>query len=196
MTIFSAAMLLFLVMDPMGNIPFFLTALEKVQPQRRKLIIFRELCIALIVLVTFLLGGQYILNILQISEPSLTVSGGIILFLIALRMIFPGKQNGGGADIEGEPFIVPLAIPFVAGPSAMASVMLIMSSDTSRWMEWLGALLLAWALTGVILFAATSLSRHLGRRGLIAIERLMGMVLTTIAVQMIMDGVRKFMLAG
>ena len=120
MTILSAAILLFLVIDPVGNIPFFLTALKTVDPARHSRIIVRELVVALFVLVAFLFAGPALLRAMQISEPSLTV-GGIILFLIALRMVFPSSKHVEVA-VTGEPFIVPLAVPFVAGPSAMAAV--------------------------------------------------------------------------
>ena len=193
MSLFSAALLLFLVMDPLGNIPMFLTTLKSVEPKRQLRVVLRELAIALVVLVVFLFAGRYILGFLQISEPSLSIAGGIILFMIAIRMVFPHRRMGEETALEGEPLIVPLAIPFVAGPSAMASVMLIMNRQPERWREWLVALLLAWAATGIILLAASGLRRHLGERGLIAMERLMGMVLTTLAVQMLMTGVGSFL---
>lgn len=193
MTVFSAALLLFLVMDPFGNIPFFITALRKVDPQRQKKIIVRELVIALFVLALFLFAGQYILKMLQVTEPSLTIAGGIILFLIAIKMIFPPAGGIFEEDIEGEPFIVPLAIPYVAGPSALASVLLIMSREPGRWLEWLLALFAAWLVSGAIIFLSTALSRFLGKRVLIAIERLMGMILTVTAVQMVMMGITKFL---
>ena len=196
MTIFSAALLLFLVMDPFGNIPFFITALKNVDAHRHKKVIIRELLIALFVLVLFLFFGQYILKLLQISEPSLTIAGGIILFLIALKMIFPGPGGVFEENLGGEPFIVPLAIPYVAGPSALASVLLIMSREPGRWLDWLVALLLAWFCSGVIIFLSGSLRRYLGERGLIAMERLMGMILTTIAVQMLLTGIKQFLKFG
>ncbi len=193
MTLFSAALLLFLVMDPVGNIPVFLSTLKNVEKKRRKFIILRELIIALLVLIGFLFGGRYVLQALQISDPSLTIAGGIILFLIALRMIFPGFRGGGEEEMDGEPLIVPLAIPLVAGPSAMATVMLMMSQDPSRWQDWLIALTVAWFVSGVILLLANALSRFLGKRGLVAIERLMGMILITISVQMMLGGIKAFL---
>jgi multiple antibiotic resistance protein len=192
MTLTAAALLLFLVLDPFGNIPFFLTVLARVDAARRRRVVVRELLLALLVLVVFLFGGPLLLRVLGISEPALTVAGGIILFLIALRMIFPGRRGLFEDELEGEPFLVPLAIPYVAGPSAMASVLFIMNRDPGRWPEWLAALLIAWAATAVILVLGTALSRHLGRRGLIAMERLMGMVLTTLAVQMFLDGLDRY----
>jgi multiple antibiotic resistance protein len=193
MTVFSASFLLFLVMDPFGNIPFFLAALKEVEPQRQKKIVIRELLIALAVLVVFLFFGQYILKLLGISEPSLTMSGGIILFLIAIKMIFPQQGGLHEESVGGEPFIVPLAIPYVAGPSAMAALLFIMSREPERWLEWLAALLLTWLVSGSIIFMGTGLRRFLGKRGLVAIERLMGMILITIAVQMLMTGIAKFL---
>ncbi|MDX1438553.1 MAG: MarC family protein [Rubricoccaceae bacterium] len=192
MTLVSAFLLLFLVMDPAGNIPLFMAALAPVEPSRRAKVIVRELLVALAVLVLFLFAGPTILNAIGVSEEALSVAGGIILFLIALRMIFPGRGEPSGEDVAGEPFIVPLAIPFLAGPSAMASVMLIMSSDPVRWPVWLLAVLLAWAASGMILLLGNRLSRFFGRRGLIAIERLMGMVLTAIAVEMFLRGLQTF----
>ena len=193
MTVFSAALLLFLVMDPFGNISFFITALEPVDENRRTRVVIRELLVALLVLVTFLFAGQHLLRVLGISGPALTVAGGTVLFLIAVRMIFPKVRNGSDEDLAGEPFIVPLAVPYVAGPSAMASLLLIMNREPERYLEWLLALFAAWLATGLILSMAPSLSRLLGRRVLIAIERLMGMLLVAIAIQMMMTGVAQFM---
>ena len=194
MTILSAATLLFLVMDPFGNIPIFLSILEPYSAARRLRIILREMLIALAVLLLFLFAGQYILDALGISEPSLTAAGGVILFLIALRMIFPRAGGGGMVEhnAEDEPLVVPLAIPLIAGPSALASVMFIMSSDPSRAGVWAVAVFTAWLLTGFVLLLAVRFSRWLGRRGLTAIQRLMGMILTAIAINMMMTGIRDF----
>jgi len=195
MTILSATLLLLLVLDPIGNIPFSLAALSDVDPGRRRLVMARELSFALLALIAFLFLGARLLRLLGISEPSLTIAGGIILFMIAIRMTFP-TASGRGEDIDGEPFIVPLAIPFVAGPSALATVLLIMNREPARWPEWLAAVVIAWAITGAVLFVAQPLGRILGRRGLLAVERLMGMVLTALAVQMFMEGVRQFLQAA
>jgi multiple antibiotic resistance protein len=192
MTVFSAALLLFLVMDPFGNISFFITALEPVAPGRRTRVVVRELFIALAFLVTFLFAGQHLLGALGISGPALTVAGGTVLFLIAVRMIFPTSRATGYDELAGEPFIVPLAVPYVAGPSAMASLLLIMNREPERYLEWLLAVFAAWLATGIILSMAPLLARLLGKRVLIAIERLMGMVLVAIAIQMMMAGVARF----
>jgi multiple antibiotic resistance protein len=192
-TIFSAAVLLFLVLDPFGNIPFFISALESVPRERHARVIVRELLIALVVLVGFLFAGQPILRALQISEPALRAAGGTVLFLIAIRMVFPRQGPSGEEELSGEPFIVPLAIPYVAGPSALASILLIMNQEPARWPEWLAALAIAWTSSGLIILMSSVLARRLGRRVLIAIERLMGMLLTALAIQMLMTGLRQFL---
>jgi len=189
MDIFSTALLLFLVIDPIGNIPAFLFVLKGVPEEKHKQIILRELFIALVVLVFFLFSGQFILALLQVSQGSLGVAGGIILFLIAVRMIFPVPKGIFGEEVEvSEPFIVPLAIPLIAGPAAMATLMLLMARAPADWPQWLAALLMAWSISGLILLSADQLARLLGRRTLTAIERLMGLVLTAVAVQMFIDG--------
>ena len=194
MDIIAAATLLFLVMDPLGNIPIFLSVLDDVEPERRTKVLIRELLLALVVLVLFLYFGQYMLGFLQLSEHSIRIAGGIILFLIALKMVFPVTRSAHTAEeIQGEPLLVPLAIPLVAGPSAMAMVMLIASNDPDRMTDWLIALFAAWLLTSVILVSATGLKRVLGQRGLVAMERLMGMLLIALAVQMLLEGIASYL---
>lgn len=188
----SSALLLFLIMDPLGNIPMFLSTLRDVEPRRRTRIVLRELLIALAVLLVFLFLGRHLLDLMHISEPALTVAGGIVLFLIALKMVFPsGKAHA--EEPQGEPFIVPLAIPFVAGPSALAAVLLLGSGDPSAWPSWVGAVLLAWACAGAILLAGSRLARVLGERGLVAMERLMGMILVALSVEMFLSGVSAYL---
>jgi len=195
MTILSAALLLFLVMDPFGNIPLFVSALSGVDRERHMRVIIRELFIALGILVLFLFGGQPLIDALGIGEPALSAAGGTMLLLIAIKMIFP-RQGGLMEDVDGEPFIVPLAVPYVAGPSALVSTLLIMNGNPSRWPEWLAAVGIAWGATGIIIVLSGLLLRRIGRRTLVAIERLMGMLLVAIAIQMLMTGVAHFMAAG
>lgn len=193
MTTLSAALLLFLVMDPVGNMPVFLSLLSGLEPGRARLVVVRELLIALGVLIVFLFFGRYILDVLQITEPALSISGGIILFLIALKMIFADVSEIFSKSPDGEPFIVPLAVPLIAGPSAMATVLLLMARQPGKWFHWLIAILCAWLVSGVILYFASTLERVLGRRGTTAVERLSGMLLTTVAVQMFLTGVQRFL---
>ncbi|WP_028006955.1 MarC family protein [Solimonas flava] len=193
MTFLSAAVLLFLVMDPLGNVPLFLSALKNVPPERQRPVILREMLFALAILLIFLLGGGHMLRLLGLSQPALTVAGGVILMLIALRMIFPSREHSLEEDTAmAEPFLVPLAIPYVAGPSALATVLLMMSREPERWLTWIGAVLLAWCACLPIMLASTGLRNVLGTRGLTAVERLMGLLLVTIAVEMMMGGVVEF----
>ena len=194
MEIISAATLLFLVMDPLGNIPVFLSVLEDVAPERRTRVLLRELVLAFLVLLFLLFFGQYFIGFLQLTEHSIRIAGGIILFLIALKMVFPVRRAAWASDeLQGEPLLVPLAIPMVAGPSAMAVVMLLSSNDPDRMPSWVLALFAAWLLSSLILVSATALKRFLGRRGLIAMERLMGMLLIALSVQMLLEGVTAYL---
>jgi multiple antibiotic resistance protein len=190
MTLLSASILLLLVMDPFGNAPLFLCVLKDVPIERRQKVIIRELLIALLVLALFLLMGPPLLKALQISEASLQIAGGIILFLIAIKMIFSSPEGMFPDALDGEPMIVPLAIPSIAGPSAIATVMLLTGQEPNRWPVWLLSLLLAWIVTSVILLIAAQLDRVLGKRGLSALQNLMGLILTALAVEMFLVGLR------
>ena len=193
MTLYSATITLILVMDPLGNVPLFLSVLNNVDPKRRQRIILRETFIAFIILAVFLFFGQYILEGMHISEPALQIAGGIILFLIAIRMIFPEHGQDDKTQLTGEPLIVPLAVPLIAGPSTMTMVMLLANQAPYDMFRWFIALTTAWFITTVILVFADSLRKILGDRGLTAIERLMGMILTTMAVQMFLSGFEQFL---
>lgn len=194
MSVLSAAILLFLVLDPIGNIPLFLSALKHVNTARQKSIIIRELLIAFFILLLFLFFGRYMLILFHISEAALGIAGGLILFLIALKMVFPGVVTMLNEPGESEPLIVPLAVPLIAGPSAMATVMLFVAREPSRWLSWLLALLIAWACSGIILYFSGNLRKVLGRKGITALERLMGLILTAVAVQMLLTGIKEFFL--
>ena len=196
MTIASAALLLFLILDPLGNIPVFLSLLKGLPPARQRVVIVRELLIALGVLMLFLWTGRFLLELMHLRQESVSIAGGIILFLIGLRMIFPSADGIMGEQPEGEPFIVPMAIPMIAGPSGMAAVMLLGSQEPGRMGAWSLALAIAWAATAIILFSATYLQKWLGTRVLTAIERLMGMVIVAISVQMLLDGIASYLRAG
>ena len=193
MKISSAVLTLFLVMDPLGNIPPFLSVLKNVQPDRRRRVLIREVLIAYVVLLVFFFLGKRLLALLSLQQETISIAGGIVLFLIALRMIFPKEGGLFGETLEGEPFIVPLAIPLVAGPSALAVVLLLQQSETSVTWQLLLAVTIAWALCALILLSSTALYRLLKQRGLVAMERLMGMLLVMVAVQMFMNGVSNFL---
>jgi multiple antibiotic resistance protein len=196
MTIASAALLLFLILDPLGNIPVFLGLLRTLPPHRQRVVLAREMLIALVVLMLFLWGGRYALELMHLRQESVSIAGGIVLFLIGLRMIFPPPEGLMGELPDGEPFIVPMAIPLIAGPSGMAAVMLMGSQEPDRMGAWSLALMIAWAATAAILFSSTYLYKWLGLRVLTAIERLMGMVIVAISVQMLLDGLTVYLNAG
>ncbi|MBD3236974.1 MAG: NAAT family transporter [Candidatus Eisenbacteria bacterium] len=188
--IWSAAVVLFFVMDPLGNLPVMLSLLKEMEPRRRRLVILRELFFALAILLLFLFLGQAILDFLDLRQESVTIAGGIVLLVIGLRMIFPLKHHGVMGDQPGgEPFLVPLAVPLIAGPSAMATLILMVRSAPEQLWSWLVALLVAWLTTAVILMMGPFLYRVLRVRGLAAVERLMGMLLLMIAVQMVLNGI-------
>jgi multiple antibiotic resistance protein len=190
MTVSSAAILLFLVLDPLGNILLFSAALQSVPAARRAKVVTRELLIAYAILVAFLFVGEPLLRVLGISGPALTIAGALVLFLIALRMVFPSSDSTLTESVRGEPLIVPLAIPYVAGPSALATVLLLMNREPARWPEWLAALTLAWLASTIILVSGSRIGAFLGQKGLLALERLMGLLLVALAVQMFLEGLR------
>lgn len=194
MDILSTGLTLLLIMDPLGNIPLFLSVLKTVDDESRKRqILIRELCFALLVLLIFLFVGQYLLLWLNLRQEAVSIAGGIVLFLISLRMIFPTEKGIMGKMPSAEPFFVPLAVPLLAGPSTLAMLILLARSQPDRIFEWLIAVLGAWVVTSLIMLSSTKLHKLLGVRGLIAVERLMGMVLVAISVQMLLDGITTYL---
>ena len=190
--IISDTITLLLVMDPFGNIPTFLSVLSGVNEKHHRRIIIREMLIALFILGVFLFGGRFILEAMHISEPALPISGGVILFMIALRMIFPTKNGHKKDEPVEEPLIVPLAMPLVAGPSTMVMLILMSSRVDADLGEIFLSLALAWGISAVILSFSDLLRKLLGTKILKAIERFMGMILTAMAVQMLLNGIEKF----
>lgn len=188
-TFLHAVLLLILVTDPLGNIPLFISALERVPPARKARVIVREVAVAFGILLLAMVGGRGALGVLGIGDASLRAAGGVILLLIAINMIFPaaGARMGEGPT-EGEPLIVPIAVPLIAGPSAIATAMLLAAEDPERMPAWIGALAISMALTMASLFLSSTFKRLLGVQLLSAIERLMGLVLTAVSIEMIMSG--------
>jgi MarC family membrane protein len=191
-TFLSAFILLLLVLDPFGSLPIFISILGGVLPERRTRVAVREVTIAFIVLLGFMVAGQGFLALMRLSERSLEVAGGVILIIIAIRMIFGGGEIYG-ADVRGrEPFIFPLAVPLLAGPSAMATVLLLASRQPEHMLQWIGALTAALAVSGVVLLAADRIRRVLGSQMVAAVEKLMGLVLTAVATEMILAGLKRY----
>jgi MarC family membrane protein len=188
----SAVILLTLVADPFGNMPLVNAMLGGVPESRRRLVVVRECLIAYALLLAFMLGGQSLLAVMHLSQTSLSIAGGVILFMIAIRMVFAKLDGTFGEKAGSEPFIVPLATPLIAGPSALATVMLMASRDPSRLGMWAAAITVTMVITTVVLLAGVKLHRWLGEHAMHAIERLMGLILTAIAVEMLMAGIRDF----
>ena len=188
----SFVFLLLLILDPLGNMPVVLSLLRNVPEERRSRIILRECSIAILVMIGFLLIGDHLLALMRLSDPALTISGGLILFLIALRMVFPQPHKSAtGEDApESEPFIVPLAVPMIAGPSALATVLLASRHSNGQTLLWVGAVILACLVNALLLLASGWFARLFGKAGMEALERLMGLILTAIAVQMLIKGIR------
>lgn len=188
----AAVVLLILVLDPIGNLPLVSSLLSKVDPARRRRVVLRECAIAYVILLVFMFGGQRLLDLMHLSEISLSIAGGVILFMIAIRMVFGTAEGAFGDSLDKEPFIVPLAIPFIAGPSALATVMLMVSREPAKTMTWVAAVTVVMLATAFILALADRIERLVGKRGVQAMERLMGLILTAIAVEMLLGGVQKF----
>jgi multiple antibiotic resistance protein len=187
----SSVITLALVMDGFGNIPLFISALKKVAPERRKAVLIRELGIALLIMVAFLFLGKWFLRAFGIAEYSLSIAGGLILFIISIKLVFGGNEDPKGDPKDDEPFIVPLAIPLVAGPAAL-SIVMITAAQQPKFIT-LAAVVVASLINSLILLSSFPLSNLLGKRGLVAIERLTGMILVLISVNMVMNGISTFM---
>lgn len=187
--IWSLALVLLFVIDPFGNIPLLLAILKGLPRRRQVYIIAREMLIGLALMVVFLFFGKSFLALFSLETGSIRIAGGVIFFVIGLRMVFPGKE-GVMPEQQGEPFIVPIAVPLVAGPSALATLILMGEANREHPGGVLLALLLAWLSSSVLLLLSPGVYRLLGQKGLAALERLMGMLLLMLSVQMFVDGIR------
>lgn len=192
----SACVLLLLVFDPLGSLPVFISVMKGVAPERKRWVALRESLIAFVVLVAFMVFGEGFLQIMRLSERSLEVAGGVILLMVAVRMIFSHEGGVYGTTDEREPMIFPLAVPLLAGPSAMATVLLLASRQPDRILEWIGALTAAMVISGLTLILADRIRKLLGDSVVSAIEKLMGLVLTAIAVEMVLAGLKRYFIGG
>ncbi|MDR0734210.1 MAG: NAAT family transporter [Elusimicrobiota bacterium] len=193
--IFSAVITLFLVMDPFGNIPLFIAALKRVAPERRNRVLCRELSIAFAIMLAFLFAGRQILHFMSIEQYSMNIAGGIILFIISVKLVFNTEEDEGENKAPAraeEPFVVPLAIPLVAGPAVLSTLLILCSKADGSLFYTLIAMLVASALNAAVLTLSFPISNLLGRRGLVAIERLSGMLLVLMSVNMVMGGISDF----
>ncbi len=193
--ILSAVVTLILIMDPFGNIPLFITSLKKVSPERRRFVLLRELAIATVIMVTFLFAGGKALDLLGIKQYSMGISGGIILFIMSLKLVFNSLEDESTKNNpkEEEPFIVPLAIPLIAGPATLSMLLIFSATPGGNIWQILIALLIASIINSAILLLSFPISNMLGKRGLIAVERLTGMLLVLMSVNMVMNGIAEFL---
>ena len=196
-TFLSALVLLLLVLDPIGSLPVFIAVMRNVAPERRMRVALRESALAFAALLAFMFAGQAFLALMRLSERSLEVAGGVILLIIAMRMIFVSGAEVYAADGKArEPFIFPLAVPLLAGPSAMATVLLLASRQPERLLDWVAALSVAMLFSALVLLGADRIRRWIGSSMVSAVEKLMGLVLTAIAVEMILAGLKRYFFEG
>ncbi|XBC40639.1 MAG: YhgN family NAAT transporter [Buchnera aphidicola (Nurudea yanoniella)] len=189
----SSTVLLILIMDPLGNLPIFMSILKNLKPKRRRIVLLREMIVALLIMLLFLFSGEKILKFLNLKTETVSISGGIILFLIAIKMIFPSHiYENNKLNIEKEPFLVPLAIPLVAGPSLLATLILLSHEYLNNIIYLTGSLLIAWTCTVTILLLSNIFLRLFGTKGVDALERLMGLILIMLSTQMFLDGIKSW----
>jgi MarC family membrane protein len=195
-TFISALIVLLLVLDPLGSLPIFISVMKHVAPERRRMVALRETLLAYGALLVFMFAGKTVLEVMRLSERSLEVAGGVILLMVAIKMVFSQDASPYGIEEGKEPLLFPLAVPLLAGPSAMATVLLLASRQPDRVLEWVGALTCAMFASGAILMGADRLRRLLGDSVVSAFEKLMGLVLTAIAVEMILAGLKRYFVMG
>jgi MarC family membrane protein len=191
----TAFITLFLIVDPIGSIPAFNVALKNVPRERIRLVIIRECFFGFVLLALFAFGGSAFMSVLGLSQTAMTLGGALVLLIIALRMLFPGRAGVYGEMEEGEPFIFPIAIPMLAGPSALATVMLLVNGQPAGIVMWVGAIALTMALCAPIIISGEAIQRRLGKKVTAAFERLMGLILAVMAVQMFLTGITEFVMA-
>lgn len=191
MTIFSIALVLFLIMDPIGNLNSYLGLVKELDPKRQRWVVFREMLIALAIMIFFNYLGEFFFDFLDLSETTVRLSSGVILFLIAIKILFMAPDSIRANLPKGEPFIFPLAVPLIAGPALMATIMLYAHLEPYQSVMLI-AILIAWLASVTVLFYSQQIKNVLGLNGLIACERLIGMVLVMLGVQRILEGILLF----
>ncbi|SFN09465.1 membrane protein, MarC family [Formivibrio citricus] len=193
MQVLSLAITLFFVLDPFGNLPVVLSLLSKVEPEHRWKVVARESFIALGLLVLFYAVGARFIGLLGVDSSDLTICGGVVLGIIALRMVFPDENGGVAREAEVEPFIVPLAIPLMAGPSALATVMIMSAQSEANPLVGMGMMTLAWLVSAILLVGGVRVGHFIPPRLMEAFERLSGLLLAVISVHMVMTGIRAYL---
>ena len=193
--IFSTAVLIFFILDPLGSVPLLLSILKNIDKKRHSKIIIREMLIGLFILLTFLFFGEQFLGLFHLQPQAITISGGIIFFVIALKMIFPNPDGSDlfSSKIGDEPMVVPIAMPMIAGPAALATLLVLAKTNTEHTGSLFLSLMIAWVFAAIVLLCSTRLYKILKAKGLKALERLMGMLLLIMSVHMFIDGIRSLL---
>ena len=191
MSLLSISITLFLIIDSVGNITDFLALIKKIPPERPRWVILREMLIALVIMAFFCYFGTFLLYSLDVNSSTVQISGGLVLFLIAIKMIFPEEKRMYVAIDKDEPFIVPIATPMMAGPSILATVMFYAYHEATPFRVLMG-ILAAWAVSACVFWFAFEFHKQISTKVLNALERLMGLVLTLMAVEMFLKGLRFF----
>lgn len=191
MSVLTLCLTLFLIVNPLGNLKVFLTLLEGMKPQRQSFVIAREMLIALAAMFLFSFFGEKISHVFHLENTTVFITSGIILFLVAIKILFPPKEEHMPRIHGEEPFLVPIAIPVVASPALLATIMLFSQSEPFIMPMVIG-ILVAWLVSALIFLGSRKILRILGPNGLLAIERLMGIILVLLAVQRFMDGILLF----
>lgn len=192
MSLFSIALTFFLVTNPIGNTPAIVALVKDFDFERQKKILFRESIFALLIAIFFQFFGEVFLGMLNVKDYAVTISGGILLLLTSIRMIFPSDKTPGKVQQKKQdPFIVPIATPLLSGPGLLTIIMLYARQEPSE-LKILFAILIAWVGVIAVLAAAPYLQKLIGKKGLMALEQLMGMILALISTEMIVNGSRLF----
>ena len=187
MSFMTLVVLVFILLSSYAQIPVFMSLLKHHTPQKQRKIILREMSFALLILLIFIFFGPKVLDIIGIKQPILGITGGGLLIIISLNMIFPKEESPKEGLPKHEPFVVPLAMPCIAGPGTITTLMVL--TDKEGFLMASSALVLAWIPSTLLLLAAPSIKRLLGEKGLIAIERLGGMIISLIGIQMAALGI-------
>ncbi|WP_367670612.1 YhgN family NAAT transporter [Sodalis-like secondary symbiont of Drepanosiphum platanoidis] len=191
--IISDIIFLLLIIDPLGNLPIFINILKNINYKRRFFIIIREMIFSLFIMFIFLFFGEKILFFLNLKNYVVSISGGIILFLIALKMIFLENKDKSIIKKNNEPFLVPIAIPLISGPSILSSLIIFSHNYSNNIKYVIFILFISWLIALIILLISNYLIKFLGKQGMIAIERIMGLILIMISIQMILNGIKSYL---
>lgn len=190
---------LFVIIDPIGITPLFVALTQGMTQKRRQTIALRAILTSVFVLSLFTIFGEAVLSFVGISMPAFRIAGGLLLFLTALDMLFQRRtkrreDQAEEEDHHDDPSVFPLGIPLIAGPGAIATMILLAGQKPglTGLMMVLGIMLAVLTIVFLLFMTATWLERALGKTGINVVTRLLGMLLSALAVQFVLDGLRAF----